>query len=491
MSGDRSALDKRALVGRNAAFLVTACLLSAVMLVVLWAWIARALSPSRFGNYGFAVVTVAYVYGFLTEFGSRYYTTRQVALDKTRMGSFLINGSVAKALVTVVTFVPMLAFIYFVYVPQCGPEILLFSAVACVSMILKQYVIFLTAFYDGLERMHVTAAVGVGQTLLIMGFVGLALRLRTATGMPILLLELAAMVVTSAVVLWLALRLAREFKSSFNWAEVWGFCRGMAPFGLYFLFGILYLRADGFILQKIKGEEATALYFPVVHLLVRFEIIPNLASVALYPTLSREVSQDVERGRKMFGEALRILFTMGLPIVIACSLFANELAVAVFGIEYAGCGPLLMVVAWTLLLNFPGAVANTVLFATNKQAFGAAVAAVFVVVSVGLNLALIPRYSAMGAAVASVVTCWGVVIARYLYARRIVGAPGLPGLWGPPICAGIVMAGIGLLLKTLDMSLVPAVAIEAVAYCAALFLLGGIKPRDVALVKNVLSPSKR
>jgi len=483
--------DKSALVGRNAAFLIAARVASMLLVMVLQVWVTRALGPVKFSNYAFAVVVVANVYGFLTDFGARYYTTREVALNKSKMGSFLVNGSMAKAIVTAITFVPMLVFVYFVYVPQSGYQILLLSAVACGSVILKQYVIFLMAFYDGCERMHVTAAVNVGESFLIAVSVGLALFLGASTAMPLLLSELAAMIVASAFVFWLALRLSREFKASLDWEEVRDFCLRIIPFGLYFLFGILYFRADGFMLAKLGGKEATGLYFAVVNPLMHFEILARLASLALYPTLSKEVATDIKRGRKMFGQAMRLLFTMGLPLVLGCTLFGDKLAVDIFGVDYAESGPLLMVVAWVMLFRFPAFASNTLLFAVNKQGFGAAVAALFAAFNVGMNLVLIPRYGAMGAAVASVITCSGVEIVRYIYVRRIIGPPGLPRLWSPAICSGIVMACVGLLLKRYDAPLISVIPVEAVVYFACLFMFGGITKEDLVTARKIFQRSHR
>jgi len=484
-------LDKAALVSRNASFLIMARVSSALLLMILWAWIARELGPAAFDDYAFAVVAVANVYAFLTDFGARHYTTREVALDRAKMGSLLINGSVAKAVVTAATLVPMLLFVYFAYMPQGGRHLLLVSAVACMSMILKQYVIFLMAFYDGCEKMHVTAAVNIGQTLLITAFVSAALLMGAATVVTLLLAELAAMVLISVTVLWLTLRLSRAFKGVFEWAKVREFGRLMTPFGLYFLFGILYFRSDGFMLKKMVGEDATALYLVVVNPLVHLELVARLASVALYPTLSKEVSQNIERGRAMFGQAMRVLFTMGLPMVLGCTLFANKLAVAAFGVEYADSGPLLMVVAWAMLMRFPAYASNTLLFATNKQAFGAMVAAVFFVLNVGVNLVLIPRYGAMGAAITSVITSSGVEIVRYIYARRIVGAPGLPRLWAPAVCSGVVMVCVGFVLKAYDMPLIPIIAVEAVVYFGCLLALKGITKEDLATIKRMVRRGER
>jgi O-antigen/teichoic acid export membrane protein len=483
--------DKSVLVGRNAVFLIAARVASTLLLMVLQVWITRALGPVKFSSYAFAVVVVANVYGFLTDFGARYYTTREVALNKSKMGGFLVNGSVAKAIVTAITLVPMLLFVYFVYVPQSGREIVLLSAVACGSVILKHYVFFLMAFYDGCERMHVTAVVNVGESILIAASVGLALFLGASTAMPLLLSEFAAMVVASAVVFWLALRLAREFKASFDWAEVRDFCLRIIPFGLYFLFGILYFRADGFMLAKLAGKEATGLYFAVVNPLMHFEILARLGSIALYPTLSKEVARDINRGRKMFGQAMRVLFTMGLPIVLGCTLFADKLAIDILGVDYAESGPLLMVVAWVMLFRFPAFASNTLLFAMNKQAFGAVVAALFAGLNVGMNFVLIPRYGAMGAAVASVITCSGVEIVRYIYVRALVGAPGLPRLWAPALCSGIVMVGSGLILKAYDVPLIPVVIIEALVYMFCLFIFKGVNKDDIATARKMLQRGHR
>jgi Uncharacterized membrane protein, putative virulence factor len=97
------------------------------------------------------------------------------------------------------------------------------------------------------------------------------------------------------------------------------------------------------------------------------------------------------------------------------------------------------------------------------------------VLSLGLNLALIPRYGAVGAAWATL----GTEVARMALAmaalrREAIGLPSPARFWRA-LAAGAGMAGVLLLLPRFAPPV--AVLVGAASYAGALYLLGGLRVR--------------
>ena len=103
---------------------------------------------------------------------------------------------------------------------------------------------------------------------------------------------------------------------------------------------------------------------------------------------------------------------------------------------------------------------------------------------------LIPRYSFLGAAIATVVSevvCCGLL---FLLFRRGVPGVGLARAAWRPIAAGVLVAALLSFLTPLLPDGLPGLALGAgvtlTGYAAALLALGGVSGEDLAVVRSLL-----
>jgi O-antigen/teichoic acid export membrane protein len=146
-----------------------------------------------------------------------------------------------------------------------------------------------------------------------------------------------------------------------------------------------------------------------------------------------------------------------------------------FGSEYAAAGSAFLVLAWCIPACLLRDVALAPLMARGRESAVFRVTLAAAVLSLGLNLALIPRYGALGAAWATLGTEVARMALAMLALRTVEIGPPAPARFWRSLMAAAGMTGVLLLLPSLAPPV--AVMVGAACYGAALYLLGGLRIR--------------
>ena len=109
----------------------------------------------------------------------------------------------------------------------------------------------------------------------------------------------------------------------------------------------------------------------------------------------------------------------GILLATFTSLASGWLVQLVYGSAFAAAAPVLAVQAWMAAFVFFGVARGRWLMARHQQADSMYVDLVAIAINVAMNLLLIPRYGAFGAAVASLVTGFGANLVVALFSEPI------------------------------------------------------------------------
>jgi PST family polysaccharide transporter len=164
-----------------------------------------------------------------------------------------------------------------------------------------------------------------------------------------------------------------------------------------------YMRLDRIMLGEMKGDGATGVYSAAAALVEVWYVVPLAVAASATPMITRLYLSDAREYLRQVGNLARLLSLAGWMLAVALSLAAWWLIPWLFGPAYAGTGSVLAILAWGLPFVFLGVAAspwylNERLFVTAmwRHLAGAAI-------NLGLNILLIPRWGAAGAASATVV----------------------------------------------------------------------------------------
>jgi O-antigen/teichoic acid export membrane protein len=212
-------------------------------------------------------------------------------------------------------------------------------------------------------------------------------------------------VVGSAIWLSLApfwLHARRRVPNSPAGVVVGGTLRAAAPFALMALATLLYYRLGIFVLGAVGSSAATARYTIASTIAFGLLMVPNAITTGLLPRLSAaDLGEDrFETARR----ALRWTASFSLLLSIAAAGSAPWALRYGFGARYeAALGPLVLLIAGTVVIGINGILGTVLIAARRTWAVGLQVG-VSLAVNASLAFALVPRFGANGAAIATLAT---------------------------------------------------------------------------------------
>jgi len=258
-----------------------------------------------------------------------------------------------------------------------------------------------------------------------------------------------------------------------------------APLALAGLFIALYYRFDMVLLGALKPEEDVGQYGAAYRFLEAFAVLASLVAVVLAPVWARSFVEHAGVFQRRYNRVMRLALQVALPIGIAGSMTAWRLLPRLPGLDgYEGAGVALSILSSAAAFIFIASIAQGILISAHHQRRLLVITAWGFVVNLGLNLALIPSYSYIGASVATSVT-EGIVLAVTLYALRT-----RLGLVWPS--AGLVRTLVPCIALAVTLLLGFAIPVEAqivaggVVYAVAALGVGVVTPDDLRVFRPAL-----
>ena len=261
---------------------------------------------------------------------------------------------------------------------------------------------------------------------------------------------------------------------AFDWKSVQPIFRRAFPLVLNVLLGLTIYNADLVFLYFLRDKETVG-YYGAAYQLISFLTNMGMAySISLLPALTRLASDRAARNG-MYATSMAQVFAVAAPLAVGGAFLAAPIVRTVYGDEFSPSGPALAVLLCMMPFTMSKEVDLISLVVAGREKTVARMTALAVVVNVALNLALIPTYGMMGAAVATLAT----EVARAIFAAVCVRSEGYPltglGRFGKTLVASGAMAGA--LAWLAPTSVLVGVPLGAAVYAATLALVGGLRFR--------------
>jgi lipopolysaccharide/colanic/teichoic acid biosynthesis glycosyltransferase/Na+-driven multidrug efflux pump len=194
----------------------------------------------------------------------------------------------------------------------------------------------------------------------------------------------------------------------------------IAAFGARGQFGNLLwltnLRFDFILLGALAGPAVLGVYSIASKFAELMRLAPTALNYVLYPRFAQLGKQRAATAaRSLFPKAL--LLTVALtPLVALAALFGPHL---LYGAAFSGAVTPAEIIILGLSIEGAAAVASAYLLGTGRPGLNSLGMGVGAVVTVGLDVALIPRYGALGGAITSAVVYATTTVTLSLLASRL------------------------------------------------------------------------
>lgn len=384
----------------NILSLTTAQIIVKLINVVVSIAVVRYLGTDELGRYAY-VLAFAYPFGALADFGLGTFAIREMSRNPARESELF--RTLQRALVG-------LAGLGWVTLMGAGAALHYRDSILLVSLglagaanVLSAVTTPLLAVLTSREELHRVAVYQVLASLL--GSIAIVAALAGGgTTVALLFAATIANLCMWAVAYALVRRLPERVPIAAG--PVFRMIREAAPFGLLLIAFALYYRVDMLILQWLRDAREVGLYAAAYRFL---DIsIPLAASLGrpFYPRFSSLAEGESGSITRILDVSWQVLLALGLPVTVMFFMTADLLVALLFGPEFGEAGGLLRILVWGGLPLFMIAIPVQALMARNRVFHLAAVYGASTVLNILLNLAMIPRWGAAGAAVATVCCEW-------------------------------------------------------------------------------------
>lgn len=185
-----------------------------------------------------------------------------------------------------------------------------------------------------------------------------------------------------------------------------GLLRDSWPLIFSGIVSMIYLRIDQVMLGEMVSNEEVGLYSAAVRLAEVWYFIPMAIYSSVFPSIieAKSVSDELfyDRLQKLYNFMAFLAYAIAIPV----TFMAGWIVELLFGQAYSRAGAMLAVLIWAGMFTNLGVARSTFLMSMNWTKVHFMTVFMGAIVNVLLNYILIPRYSGMGAVIASCIAYW-------------------------------------------------------------------------------------
>jgi O-antigen/teichoic acid export membrane protein len=249
---------------------------------------------------------------------------------------------------------------------------------------------------------------------------------------------------------------------------------------LFTVFGLLHLQGDMILLSLMKPPADVAIYAIAFKFVEQALVLSGILMAVFFPILVRRMSESRDRGEEVIRKCSALLLVSAICVTLVLVVMAPQLVGIIASKEFADAEQVLRILALALPAMFAAAVYLHVLVALNRQRALIGIAISSLGLNVALNLYLIPHYSYIGAAWATVASELFASVAVLHMARGAFAFRLHYGLLSRIGFPALLAAGVIAMMRPFPA---PAVAVGGVAvFLAGILATKVITRGDVRLV---------
>lgn len=473
-------------IAKNTGVLFASQVISRLLVFFYITYTARYLGAKGFGILSFALAFTG-IFGAFIDLGLGQLTIREVARNKSLAGKYIANISAMKVILATITFGLIALAINLLGYPEQTIKVVYLIAL---SIIFGAFTGIFNSIFQAFEKMEYVSGGQIFKSVLMLGGVIFAIKQGfDVIGFASLFLMASVFVVAYSLFI-LRWRFSNPILATVNkLLEVdWDFwkptIKEALPFGLSAVFVTVYFWIDSVMLSLMRGNEAVGLYNAAYRLIFVLMVIPSVLVASIFPVMSRHFRSAKNLLEQEYQIAFKYLFTIALFIFIYGLIFADKIILIIYGNKYLPSIKALQVLIWVIPIIFLTYLFGNFLAAVDKQRVVTVVAGANAGLNVILNILLIPKFSYIGASVATVLTeSLGLILmGGYIYKHILKIAISQNII--KPVGSGILTA-VSVYFLRQQVNWILAGILGIFIYSFALYIVHIISEDDIKLIRHI------
>jgi O-antigen/teichoic acid export membrane protein len=402
----------------NAASLLATDVVNRGTTFVLYALVARYLGAFEFGQLSLAL-TLFYTFQVLAAAGLKTLVVREIARDREKTRSYLINGSMTVAATCALSMACLVVLVRLMGYSRPTASLILLLSLGLLPAALAT---LFEAVFQAWEKMHLIAIANVPANAVKAGVAFLAVS--HGSGLYQLATVILLTQVTIAVVEWRLLRRhIVQPRSGLDLRFTLRMLRSSAPFLGIDVTVALWSSVQIILLSTLASETDVGFYSAAAQVLVPVGLLFQSLTQTMFPGMCRRFVKDGRDLKQLAESMLACLLAAAVPISGILFVLADRVLELLYhGERFGPAVPVLRILVWTVVLGAITQALGQVLLAARREVVTLRIVAVNAVVSLAFGVLLIDRLGPLrGAALATVIAGVVNVIQHYVPVSRLLG----------------------------------------------------------------------
>jgi O-antigen/teichoic acid export membrane protein len=394
-------MSKPSSILANLGYLVTARCAGLVVNLIATAYVARMIGTEMFGVLAFANAYVEY-FTLFSSFGFDSYLARAVAAHPHRLRVLVGAAIMVRLVLGGVAFVAMMAGLLLL-----PGDVVTRHVIAITGLSAFYHPFALTGAYVGLQRMKMLATRELTWTCF--NLVGILFFVRGQH--DIYWVVIVSTITTLATNLTILAYFIREFgapRLKIPVRVVIGVAGSSAPFLWAMLLTSLTMNFKFVVLGLTHAKAEVGLFAAAWKLFALAAMPAALISAVFLPRITAlERTRERKQSQRIFAELILLVTCSATAVGL---VFGSDIAVLLFGQTYKPNGTNLSMLVLAAAFTAVGCMVSTILIADGSQIANLRGVSAGAVVSVALDMALIPAFGSTGAAGSAMLAQLAIVV---------------------------------------------------------------------------------
>lgn len=359
---------------------------------------ARYLGAEGFGILNFALAYTG-VLSIFSEMGFSQVIVREVARDKSLAEKYISNAILLKLILSVPTMFLIIEGVNLFDNSYNNEKIVIIIGV---SMIIGTFNSIFYSIYQAFEKIEFQSFGQILNNSLL--YIGTLVIINynyktTAFASLFLLTSIINLIYNLSIVSLKFVRPTLKYEYLF-WKKL---LKEAIPFAITGLSISVYFWTDTLTLSFFKGNEVVGLYNAAYRIISALLFIPYIFNSTIFPLMAQYHISSRECLILSFKNLYKVMALIGIPLGIGTILIADDLILLIYGSKYSESIIVLRILICSFILILMRNPFERLLEAINQQAKVTKIFIMGAVANVILNVAFIPKYSYVGAGIATLI----------------------------------------------------------------------------------------
>jgi O-antigen/teichoic acid export membrane protein len=461
-------MDLKGKIARNISFLGVAEAISNVLSFLIVILITRSLGVEGLGVYSFAFA-FAGLFIMFYDFGISTYFIREAARSKKGAEKHFAHYASLKLLFCLLAMIlPMITILFL----KRSADVILIVYFASISVFIQNYSYVMRNAFIAFQEMKYEALLRLVERGISFSL-GIYVLLAGYGLLPFMIVLVLSNLISLVYAVMLLKKIKLKFRLSFD-SSAWKNMLGISwPFWLQYVFVQLYFHIDTVMLTFMKGYEASGIYNAAYKLINVISKVPVMIGLVLFPVMSNlYLKTSKSLLKRVIEKGIHVLIVLSLPLMIGVTLLSDRLIFFAYGEGFSESSVVLSILIWTTFFTFLSYMMGWFFNAIGRHHAFAYVTGFCLIVNFVLNFILIPKYSYIGASIATIGTAAINLLLLVWFNEKAGYTLKIVRKCVKPMIASIVMGGGILLMGGVHLLiLIPA---AVMVYFGLLWMMGDI-----------------